>query len=275
VKDEMTNQTWVPRIVDPNRPSIARIYDYYLGGRHNVEADRQAGAEVVAILPEFPATLRVTRYALRRTVRYLADVGIRAFLDLGSGIPTVDNVHDLVQSIDAGARVVYVDKDPVAVAQSEDILAGNPTARIIAHDFTDPAAVLADEAVQELVFASGEPVAVLMSAIGHFVTDDALLEHMVAEYRAAMPPGSYLMMSVASHSVADGDMSKVTGATDRYSEKIAPMKLRSVVDLAHLMRDFDLVEPGVVHCAEWRPEPWVSAPAGPPLPIICAVGRKA
>ncbi|MHA6758483.1 SAM-dependent methyltransferase [Streptacidiphilus sp. PAMC 29251] len=271
----MTDQTWIPEGVDPERPSIARIYDFYLGGNHNLPADRAAAAEVVEVMPELPEIMRINRAFLQRCVRHLVGLGIGNFLDLGSGIPTVGNVHEIAQAVDPTSRVVYVDSDPVAVAHSREILAGNDRAMVVSGDLRDAKAVLGDPEVNRLLLLGlGEPLAVLMSAVLHFVPDDDEAAALVADYREAMPSGSYLALSHASHRQEAESAARVGKAAEQYSRTVAPMKLRSLDDVARLLQGFELVEPGIVYCTEWRPDP-EDGPAAPVhLPQICALARK-
>ena len=270
----MNDQPWIPAEVDPERPSIARIYDFYLGGNHNLPADREAARHVVETAPELPEIMRVNRAFLRRSVRYLVETaGIRNFLDLGSGIPTVGNVHEIAQRFDPTSRVVYVDNDPVAVAHSREILAGNDRAVIVPGDLRDAEAVLGNHEVNRLLLLGlGEPIAVLMSAVLHFVPDDDEAAALVAAFRDAMAPGSYLMLSHASLRAESAE--RVELAAEKYSQTVAPMKLRTLDDVTRLLDGFDIVEPGVVYCSQWRPDPADGPVPALPLPQICAVARK-
>jgi hypothetical protein len=269
----MTDQTWIPEGVDPEQPSIARIYDFYLGGNHNLPADREAARQVIEVMPELPDVMRVNRAFLRRCVRHLVDSGIHNFLDLGSGIPTVGNVHEIAQAVDPTSRVVYVDSDPVAVAHSREILSGNDRALVVSGDLRDPKAVLGHPEVDRLLLLGlGEPIAVLMSAVLHFVPDDEQAAALVAAYRDAMPVGSYLALSHASRRQESAE--RVGRAADQYSRTVAPMKLRTLEDVAALLEGFEIVEPGIVYCSQWRPDP-EDGPVDPhPLPQICALARK-
>ncbi|MFC1411407.1 SAM-dependent methyltransferase [Streptacidiphilus sp. N1-12] len=270
----MTDQKWIPEGVDPERPSIARIYDFYLGGNHNLPADREAAREVIETMPELPEIMRINRAFLRRCVRYLVDSGIGNFLDLGSGIPTAGNVHEIAQAVDPTARIVYVDSDPVAVAHSQEILAGNDRALIVAADLRDAGAVLGNPEVDRLLLLGlGEPLAVLMSAVLHFVPDDAEAAALVAAYRDAMPSGSYLALSHASHRQERESAERVGRAAEQYSRTVAPMKLRSLEQVAELLQGFELVEPGIVYCTQWHPDP-EDGEDPDPLPQICALARK-
>jgi S-adenosyl methyltransferase len=253
-------------------PSIARIYDYYLGGSHNNLADRQAADEISAVLPELPELLRANRAFLRRSVHFLAGAGIRNFLDLGSGIPTAGNVHEIAQGHDPTTRVVYVDNDPVAVAESRLLLDGNDRCAAIEGDLREPAAILSDPQVNRLLLLDlGEPVAILMYSVLHFVLDDSEAAALVATYVDALPPGGYFAISHAGGSTIRPDI--LGQATETYSRTVSPMKLRSPEQLRDMLAGLELVEPGVVHCSDWHPGP-DAAKETRPLPQICAVGRK-
>ncbi|MHA6763865.1 SAM-dependent methyltransferase [Streptacidiphilus sp. PAMC 29251] len=218
--------------------------------------------------------MRVNLAFLKRCVGYLADAGIRGFLDLGAGIPTVDNVHEIAQAADPDARTVYVDKDPLAVHERRLLVAGNDGALSIEADLRDTARILGDpETVRLLRLGSGEPFAVLLSAVLHFVPDDDEVIALLAAYRAAMPSGSYL---VISHGTAKhGSAERVRQAAQRYSETVAPMKLRSMEELEALLGGFELVEPGVVYCSNWRPSlGYQAGPDSEALPQIGVVARK-
>jgi len=270
----MTDQAWTPtEEVDTGRPSIARIYDFYLGGNHNLPIDREAARQVVETMPELPEIMRVNRAFMRRGVRHLVDAGIRNFLDLGSGIPTVGNVHEIAQAYEPTARVVYVDNDQVAVAHSREILSGNDRAMAVLADLRDTASVLNDPEVNRLLLLGlGEPLAVLMSAVLHFVPDDDEAAALVATYRDAMPSGSYLVVSHASERVTTAK--RVGQAADQYSRTIAPMKLRSLEEVTGLLEGFEILAPGVVHCSQWRPDPADGPVPADPLPTVCALARK-
>ena len=171
-------------------PSAARMYDYYLGGHHNLAIDREAADAAIAIYPEFPLIMQANRAFLRRAVVYLAEQGIDRFLDIGSGIPTVGNVHQIVQQINPSARVVYVDVDPVAVTHSTAVLRGVPNATIIEADLRQPKTILDHPDVRDLLGA-GQPVALILAFVLHFVVDDAQARWVVRELRDALPPHSY------------------------------------------------------------------------------------
>lgn len=243
---------WIPDGVDPNRPSTARVYDVHLGGTHNFESDRRVAAEVVRRLPELPTLLRANRAFLRRAVQFLVDAGVRQFLDLGSGIPTVGNVHDVAQHANPDCRVVYVDIDPVAVAHSQAMLAGNPWASAVQGDLTDPAGVLGNREIRDLLDLS-RPVALLMVAVLHFQPDTAACAAMVREYTSALAPGSYLVMSHAAS--AGRALGRVQDAAEVFSANVGGFYLRTQAEVAELFGDLRFVEPGLVNMSEWRPDP--------------------
>jgi hypothetical protein len=167
----MHRPSWVPAEVDLSRPSAARVYDYYLGGSHNLEVDRRMAREAISLWPDLPAIMQSNRAFLRRSVRYLAGQGITQFLDIGSGIPTVGNVHEAAQQADPRARVVYVDSDPVAVAHSRAILAGDEHTAVVHADLREPETFLEDPTARATLDLD-QPIAVLMVAVLHFVSDE-------------------------------------------------------------------------------------------------------
>lgn len=242
---------WAPADIDIDRPSPARIYDYHLGGSHNFAADRLAAEQVAAIMPELPLIMRANRAFLLRAVNWLVDAGVRQFLDLGSGIPTRGNVHEVAQRVAAGTLVVYVDVDPVAVAHSRALLAGNPDVAAIQADLRDVAGVLDAPEVRGLLDFT-QPVAVLMVAVLHFIPDRDDPRSVVARYRDALADGSYL---VISHAAASEDQQAPAGAdaaTAMYSRTVTEATLRTRAQVTGLFAGFDLVDPGVVYVSDAR-----------------------
>ncbi len=257
-----------------DRPSPARIYDYHLGGAHNFAADRQAAEQIAAIMPELPLIMRANRAFLYRAVRYLADAGIRQFLDLGSGIPTVGNVHEIAQRAAPGSRVVYVDIDPVAVAHGQALLAGDEDAAAIEADLRDVQGVLGHPEVHRLIDFS-RPVGVLMVAVLHFVPDHDVPVDIVARYRDAVASGSYLVLSHAAASEEEQAPAGADEATAAYSRDVMEATLRTRAEVAALFDGFETVEPGVVYVSQWRPES--TDGQGEPaerLAQLVGVGRK-
>ncbi|HWE90784.1 MAG TPA: SAM-dependent methyltransferase [Pseudonocardiaceae bacterium] len=242
---------WVPEGVDMEVPSAARIYDFLLGGAHNFAADRAVGEKVLQVLPDGRAVARSNRAFLGRAVRYMIDAGIPQFLDLGSGIPTVGNVHEVAQKADASSRVVYVDHEPVAVAHSELMLRGNDLATVIQADLCRPDDVLASPEVRRLIDFS-QPVGLLMVAVFHFVPDQRNPAEIVAKYRDALPSGSLIALSHLTADQFPGEMAAVVEAMRNSRD---PMYFRGYADVAPLFDGLDLVPPGLVSAPAWRPEP--------------------
>lgn len=251
----MDRPNWAPDEVDLAHPSVARVYDYYLGGSHNFESDRQFADRVLGVLPEMAAVAQQNRAFLRRSVRYLCQTGIDQFLDLGSGIPTAGNVHEIVGSFSPRSRVLYVDHDPVAVMHSRELLAGNEQTEVMAADLAEPDRVLADPALRNHLDLS-RPMAVLLVSVLHFVADDLRPAEIIRTYMDALPRGSHLVISHASHEGNDN----AAGAQAIYNQQRSPnpMRMRTSAEVTELFGDLTLVDPGVVRIPTWRPD----SPAG-------------
>jgi hypothetical protein len=239
---------------DQKPATAARMYDYYLGGTHNFPADRAAAQAVAQMYPLTAAVARTFRAFLRRSVRYLADNGMRQFLDIGSGIPTVGNVHEIAQGVWPESRVVYADIDPVAVSESLEILEGNAHAIAIRADVRSPRAVLGHPQVRRMLDFD-QPVAVLLCAVLHFVPDDAEAKAAVTELMDAVPSGSYL---VVSHTGTEepfehDDVDKIQGVYKR--QTATPVTMRTRSEVSAFFDGLELVEPGLVWLPQWRPEP--------------------
>jgi hypothetical protein len=232
-------------------PSPARMYDYFLGGYHNIEIDRQAAERVIAISPDVRLSARANRLFLRRAVLFLVEQGIDQFLDIGSGIPTVGNVHEVAQQVNPATRVVYADIDPTAVAHSRSILEGNTNAAAVQADFRQIETILdLPEVQQQIDF--GKPVGVLLVALLHFVLDDAEIRCGIQRLREIMAPGSYI---VISHASADGHPPELVEQIRRiYARSTNPVRPRSRSEIEALFEGFELVAPGVVYPPEWHPD---------------------
>lgn len=247
----MSNADWTTDDVDVTVPSPARIYDFNLGGSHNFAVDRNFAEEVNKVMPDLPKIHRANRALLHRVVRFLTDVGIRQFLDLGSGIPTVGNVHEVAQRTAPQTRVVYVDVDPVAVIHSNTILADNDRAAAIRADIRDAEEILGDPTVRSLIDFT-QPVGVLMFTVLHYVSDDDHPLDIVRTYRDAMCPGSYLAIS---HGTATGRTAEQTRAGVRLgSRNKIDTTMRGRPEILQLFEGFDILDPGVVFSPEWRPD---------------------
>jgi hypothetical protein len=256
---------WVPKDVNVDLPSAARVYDYLLGGAHNFAADRAVGERVLQVLPDGRQVAISNRSFLRRAVRYLVEQGITQFLDLGSGIPTSGNVHEIAPA----ARVLYVDHDEVAVAHSDLLLAGNPDATMLAADLTAPSVVLNAPITREFLDFS-RPIGLLMVAVFHFVPDSQDPAGVVAAYRDALPAGSYVALS---HLTADHQPEAMAGVVEAMRNSRDPMFFRTYDDVVPMLAGMELVPPGLVSAPNWRPDAGVREPG--PEGVYAALGRKA
>jgi len=247
----MDRPDWAPESIDVDRPSAARIYDYWLGGSHNFAVDREVARQFTAMVPDTALIMQANRAFLHRAVRYLVDAGIRQFLDLGSGIPTLGNVHEVAQRAAADARVVYVDVDPVAVAHSRQMLAGNELAVVIQEDLRRPEHILSHPDVRGLLDFD-QPVALLLLAVMHFIPDTDEPAAILSRFSDALAPGSYVVLS---HGTADGiSRDAAVRLVELFKRTPTPVVSRTRHAIEQLFAGFDLVEPGLVWSPLWRPE---------------------
>jgi hypothetical protein len=241
---------WVPPGVDTDSPNAARMYDYFLGGARNFAADRELAEKVMQVIPA-AFFAQTNRGFLWRAVEFLVrEAGIRQFIDLGSGIPTLGNVHEVAQSAAPDCRIAYVDNDPVAVAHSQLLLEGNGRAATIEADLRDTGSVLTHPDVRGMIDFD-TPMAVLMCAVLHFVPDKDDPASIVAAYRDALMPGSYLVLTHATADYCPDDLARAVGL---YENTPTPATLRTHEQVRDLFDGFRLVSPGVVHTPVWRPD---------------------
>ena len=233
--------------------TAARIYDYLLGGVHNFPADRDVAEKLIAGMPHARDVARANRAFLGRAVRYLASVGVDQYIDIGAGIPTQGNVHEILADVRPQARVVYVDIDQLAVAESMDLLAGNDRATAVRGDLRDPGPILAHSEVRRLLDLD-QPVALLLVAVLHFVPDDAVAHNAVELLHRAVAPGSYL---VASHGASERTPSEAEYSTIEraYDQRTmtGSAKPRNRAEFARFFDGWELVDPGVAWLSEWHP----------------------
>jgi hypothetical protein len=262
---------WVPDTVDLSKPSAARMYDYYLGGAHNFAVDRALASKVLEVFPDGQLIAQANRAFLHRAVRFMLDQGVRQFLDIGSGIPTVGNVHEIAQQAEPTARVLYVDHDPVAVAHSELLLADNPSAAVVQADLRRPAEILEARELHELLDLS-EPVGVLMIAVLHFVGHEDRPEVLIDRLRDMLVPGSFLAIS---HGTGEGRAAAASELKEIYRSTATPVTYRTRAQVRDLFDGWDVVEPGVVWVPQWRPD-WPDEVGEDPASTVvaAAVGRK-
>ena len=246
----LDHTSWAHTYIDLDTPNSARIYDYLLGGATNSAADREMAREVVKAMPEVEYLIRANRAFLRRAVRHLVDLGVHQFIDIGSGIPTAGNVHEVAQARDPRCRVVYVDREPAAVFHSEHLLQDNEFAAVVHEDFRRPGAVLSSPEVQHMIDFD-RPVGLLLFALLHHVPDEDDPAALMSVYREALPDGSYVALSHPTHEAVSDHILRVY---DLYAANRTPITLRGRADIVRLLDGFNPLEPGIVHVPRWRPE---------------------
>jgi hypothetical protein len=263
---------WAPDDVDMDTPSPARVYDALLGGSHNFEVDRAAAANGARLVPDLPIGVAANRRFLRRAVTFLAAQGVTQFVDVGAGIPTVGNTHEIVQEANPDSTVVYIDIDAVAVAHAGAILAGNDRAVAVRADLRDPGALLDEVRATGLVDLS-QPVALLMVAVLHLIPDEGRPGEAAAVLRDAVAPGSYLTLSHLTSARRPDEVAALTESVQQRDR--VSLVFRSPERIGGFFGDFALVEPGLVDVREWRPDPAeLDAGAAGRSLFYAGVGRK-
>ncbi|MGI5241273.1 SAM-dependent methyltransferase [Dactylosporangium sp. CA-139066] len=260
---------WVPDGVDITTPNAARVYDYTLGGFHNFEVDREFAEAAQRAWPGIFQLAHANRAYLGRAVQWLTDQGVRQFLDIGSGIPTLGNVHEVAQATAPEARVMYVDIDPVAVAHSRHILADNPRAGAISGDLRRPDEILSHPEVLAMIDFS-EPVALLLMAVLHFVSDEDAPGAMIKRFDEATVSGSHVALS---HGIpAEAKSEQQDQVRTLYRRTPTAVHLRTPEQVAALIDGWDLVAPGLVPITSWHPDPYEDE--APQPAVLAAVARK-
>ncbi|QLY32745.1 SAM-dependent methyltransferase [Nocardia huaxiensis] len=254
------------------RPHTSRVYDYFLGGKDNYEADRQAAEEILKAWPDIRTAARVNRQFMQRSTRFLAESGIRQFLDIGTGIPTEPNLHQVAQEVAPDARVVYVDNDPVVLAHARALMAGTSlgATTYIYGDVTDPHSILKPPELGDFLDLS-QPVALSMIAILHFVEAD--VPELLTTYLDALAPGSYLTICTIT---ADFAPDAVLRAQDVYRVRDLPAQVRTRDEVVTWFTGLTLLDPGIVPPHSWRPtEPTDASPSfDAKVSCYCGVARK-
>ncbi|SFP19573.1 MULTISPECIES: SAM-dependent methyltransferase [Actinomadura] len=266
----MTDEENPPADLNVQVAHPARMYDYYLGGKDNYEADRKAAEASLEAAPELRAIARENRAFLRRAVRHLVESGVRQFLDIGAGLPTQRNVHEVAQEIAPETRVVYVDNDPIVLVHARALLSTHPLGRtaVVQADVREPERILADDRVRALIDFE-QPLAVMLVSVLQFVPEKEP-QDLVAPLRDAMPRGGYLAVS---HPTQDFRASQVDQVASTYTRAKAPAVARRKAEIERVFDGFELLEPGIVQTPLWRPD----GPVTPDLDLIWmygAVGRK-
>jgi len=246
----MSEDEHARRGIDLDKPNAARVYDYILGGQLNYAVDRMFAEQVLAAQPNARERARLNRQWLRRAIRFGMDHGIRQFLDIGSGMPTVGHVHEVAQAVDPRARVVYVDNEPVAVAHSEIVLEDNDNAAMVHADAEFPDDVLEHD-VTEMMLDLDQPVMVVMALFVHFIPDERNPAGLIAAYRDALAPGSHLALTHLTNDFAVLSDPRVAETMRSTQNHIYP---RSRDEVLALFDGFELVEPGLTTSANWRPD---------------------
>lgn len=241
----------LPSSIDTDVFSVARLYDFLLGGKHNFAPDRDFGRQLLAIEPNGRMILQQNRYFLARAIKVMLDDGVRQFLDLGSGIPTQNYVHELAHAVDPAARVVYIDNDPPAVSHSNYILKGDPNAGAVLADMIDAERVLGDPTVKSLIDFD-QPVGLTALAAWHFVDDGDDPAGVLDAYRRMLAPGSYLALTHATIDGATGDL--VRNVQSQYQSVMKNPSPRTRAEIAGFFEGFRILEPGIVNLPAWRPE---------------------
>jgi len=240
----------LPSNIDTDVFSVARLYDFLLGGKHNFAPDRDFGRRLLAIEPNGRMILQANRFWLARAMKVMLDDGVRQFIDLGSGIPTQSYVHEIARAVDPAARVVYIDRDPAAVSHSNYILKGDRRAGAVLADMIHADRVLGDPTVKSLIDFD-RPVGLTALAAWHFVPDADDPKGVLADYRRALAPGSYLALTHATIDGATGDL--VRSVQSEYQSVMQNPTPRSREQVTGFFEGFEIVPPGVVNLPAWRP----------------------
>ncbi|MCK2216519.1 SAM-dependent methyltransferase [Actinomadura sp. ATCC 31491] len=272
-----SEQESAPQGIDTSKPSVSRVYDYMLGGKDNYAVDRQVAELALKIAPDAPEAARANREFLRRTVRHLAgEAGVRQFLDLGSGLPTQGNVHEIAQSVAPGAHVVYVDHDPIVQVHGGALLAGDDTTAVVQGDAREPERVLADPRVLALIDLD-RPVGLLMFGLLHHLADEEDPAGIVARLVARLAPGSHVVIShfhnpgAALPEIAE----QAAGAEKLFNEHLGTGRWRTREEILACFDGLELLEPGLVPLPEWRPDDSDQATPGITYhTFVGGVGRK-
>ncbi|MEU0543653.1 SAM-dependent methyltransferase [Nocardia sp. NPDC005978] len=259
--------------IDTTKPHPARRYDYWLGGKDNYPADRESADAVAEAFPTVRLAAVENRNFLRRATGYLArEAGIRQFLDIGTGLPTAGNVHEIAQGIAPESRIVYVDNDPIVLAHARALLNSSPEGKTayLDADLRDPDRILTHPDLLATLDLT-EPVALMLVAVLHFLPDDQQPYELVRRLSAALPSGSYLLMTHATSDYLDAeDLARTTEANQRSG---VPFQLRSSAEFANFFTGFEMVAPGISAVTAWRPEVWRPHPRAEAVSMLGAVAH--
>ncbi|MEU6114552.1 SAM-dependent methyltransferase [Streptomyces sp. NPDC047117] len=267
----MNDHGFLAEEIDTSTPHPARMYDYYLGGRDNYESDRKAADRVMELLPDAEAQARGNRAFMHRAVRQVVSDGIRQIIDIGTGIPTSPNTHEVARQIAQDVRVAYVDNDPIVATYAGAKLTNADRTGFALADLRRPRAILEHPVIRQLIDFD-QPVAVMLVAVLHFVSDEEDPAGIVATLTEALPRGSHLILS---HATADFRTEGIEDAAAVYRSATAQITLRRRAQLLSFLEGYQLLDPGLVQASAWRPEHSLAADAGQhPIVAYGAVGRK-
>jgi S-adenosyl methyltransferase len=259
-----------PAAFQPDRPHVARVYDYLLGGKDNFAPDRAVGDQMIATLPAIQLGVRAQRDVLGRVVRYLVgEAGLRQLLDIGSGLPTADNVHEIAQRVDPATRVVYLDNDPVVLSHARALLADEQATFVAEGDLRDPEGILANPDIRKHLDWD-RPIGLLLCGILHYVLDEENPAEVTAALYDALPPGSYVFI----HHLLDTEDPATATLQEQMRSGVGRAQFRTMAQIRTLFNGLELVEPGLVLVPDWRPEP-PAVRDHPVLEMACVgVARK-
>jgi hypothetical protein len=261
--------SYVPSEIDTTKPSVARVYDAILGGKDNFAADRAIAAQAVKAMGDGGSGARLNRAALGRAVRFMAGHGVAQFFDLGSGLPTVQNTHEIAHAVEPAARVVYVDNDPSAYIHGRVLLADEALTTVVLADIREPDTLLAMPAVTRFIDFS-KPVGLILNAVIHHLLDEEDPYGIVERYKQALAPGSYMQLTHFSNSSPEAMANEQV-----LRQSLGRGQTRSREQIARFFDGLDLVEPGLVYLPQWRPDEPVKLPLDPGSKImLVGVGRK-
>jgi hypothetical protein len=259
---------WDHSATDVSRPNVARVYDYLLGGKDNFAADRELGEKIKEALPGVRLGVEQQRAVLRRAVRFLVgEAGIRQIIDIGSGLPTAGNVHEVAHDVDPSVRVIYVDNDPIVLAHARALMANNQTTFVIEGDVRRPAEILDHPDLKHLIDLS-QPVGLLLCGILHHILDEEDPAGITACYRAALPSGSYVLI----HHLVDIGDHQAAAAQAELRQGMGRGQFRKIEEIEQFFDGLELVEPGIVSPVDWRPEPDTPPRAAHPNLRLAVVG---
>ncbi|MEO3973790.1 SAM-dependent methyltransferase [Streptomyces sp. CAU 1734] len=249
----MERPAWAPPGIDTSMPSVSRMHDYYLGGSHNFEIDREAARRALEFLPGLPRIMQAGRAFMRRAVRYAIGRGVTQFLDIGSGIPTFGSVHEVARAAHPGARIVCADHDPIAVAHGRSLTESDPLTAFTAGDLRKPRQILDSPEVTGVLDLE-QPVALLLVSVLHFTEDADDPYGAVAEVSGPLAPGSLIVINHMAHDGLPVSEAEAAPAIDVYQDIRNPLIMRSHAQTARFFEGYEMVEPGLVSPPRWRPD---------------------